>query len=982
MLMSKQAKMPEARIRRRHLSSTVAVVVFGAVLAVAAFQVIRRTEQRRISSEFTRLAENRVKACEYGVAERLAVLESIKLLYDASKNVKRDEFTLFVNPYLSRFRGIKRLEWIPVVPDSQRTQFELAARRDGLEQFQFTEIDPNGQFVRAARRASYYPAYFVEPYIGNEWVLGFDVGASSSVQAILRNVCEAGETFIAEPSVFGAAADALIGFEVFVPVYDANGITYTAEGRRESIRGYIAGVFAPAVIVEEALSRLETEGIDVYLLDVTSGRHHVLYGQGRCESRANSSGVGSSLWSRVSQKSGLQYEASIRVGKRRWMMRCLSTPAFFDANTYSTSWLVLAACLGLTIMLAVYLQTHMTRTAKVENLVALRTDELCKVNEDLENEVAERKKAEKALAEHLDELMKAQTATLNMMEDVERARQELEQTNVELVKATGRANEMAAQAEAANKAKSEFLANMSHEIRTPMNAIIGFSEVLSEQDMLEEQRAHVHTILQSGKALLSLINDILDFSKIEAGKLDIERVNFSLGELLAPIESMSKTTAHKKGIDFRIVIGDNVPAHMCGDSTRLRQCLINLVGNALKFTEQGYVHLNLSLQQQQGKPYVCFIVEDTGIGIEENKQHAIFDSFTQADSTTSRKYGGTGLGLAITKKLAGLLGGDLAMSSEQGKGSIFSLAVPVGLDANEQVNLTRENLVIQPTSESHPQEQLKMSGNILVAEDSLTNQMLVRLLLQKMGFEVTLADDGKKAVENAMAGSFDLIFMDIQMPNMDGYQATQKLRAAGMEIPIIALTANAMQGDREKCIAAGCSDYLTKPIDKQKLRAVLQKYLSALEGDSQENADSVKEQVDEIVQVCTESAPVDDVPADSDGSDPVIDFEQLINRFGDEQSVIELMPVYMEDTEKRMEMLTEAVEAGQAGETEKHAHALKGAAVNFGANSLAEEALELERAGRANDMARATAAFPEVKAQYDKMMAFLSNSERLNQLKH
>ncbi len=590
---------------------------------------------------------------------------------------------------------------------------------------------------------------------------------------------------------------------------------------------------------------------------------------------------------------------------------------------------------------------------ELESRVQKRTAELTTINEQLTEEVAERKRAEENTRE----------------------------INIQLHNSVERANMLAQEATVANQAKSEFLANMSHEIRTPMNAIIGFSEMLAEQNLTKEHKEYIYTIMNNGKALLSLINDILDFSKIEAGKLDIEKTKFSLAELLASIESIAKPNAQTKSISFKIDVGEGVPTHIFSDSARLRQCLVNLVGNAVKFTEEGYVCLSLSVQHRDGDPHVCFDVEDTGIGIAEDKQRTIFDSFTQADSTTSRKYGGTGLGLAITKRLAALLGGSLTLSSNRGKGSVFSLEIPAGVNIEEQSSLSEKDLAIKPTTQPQIADWERLSGSILVAEDILANRLLIKLLLEKMGFDVSLAKDGLEAVEKTMAEIFDMIFMDMQMPNMDGYEATRKIRESGVSIPIVALTAHAMQGDREKCIAAGCDDYLTKPIDRHKLRTTLHKYLSTTDHRVEESVVAINTQIDGLVQFCTEDTNNKDKSPDSEDGEPIIDFDQLINRFGDEESVIELMPTYLDDTRKRMDMLIQAVEKGQADETEKHAHALKGIAVNFGANRLAEAALELERAGRGNDIAVAASLLPDVRSQYDKMITFLSSSGRFAALK-
>jgi len=432
----------------------------------------------------------------------------------------------------------------------------------------------------------------------------------------------------------------------------------------------------------------------------------------------------------------------------------------------------------------------------------------------------------------------------------------LVQTNEQLEMLKKRADLLAEEAVKANKAKSQFLANMSHEIRTPMNAIIGFSNILAEEDLPEEHKKSINIIKESGEGLLMLINDILDLSKIESGQLEIETIDTLLGQLIDPIELLMKPKAVEKNIELQIVKANGLPTMIYTDPTRLRQCLINLLSNAIKFTEQGYVRLKVTLQQDNDRSFVRFDVEDTGIGIAPDKQKMIFESFTQADGSTTRKYGGTGLGLAITKQLAELLGGQITVTSELKKGSVFSLVIPTGIDSTKQSLLDSENAAGGTGAQAKPAAQFAFTGNVLVAEDVETNQMLIEKMLNKIGFDVTIAENGLLAVQKALVQSFKMIFMDMQMPEMNGYDATKALRQKGIKTPIIALTANAMKGDDKECIDAGCTDYLPKPFDPQQLLQVIQKHLSDTETLTKE-INAISSQVNELANLCLEQPPTE-----------------------------------------------------------------------------------------------------------------------------
>ena len=379
-------------------------------------------------------------------------------------------------------------------------------------------------------------------------------------------------------------------------------------------------------------------------------------------------------------------------------------------------------------------------------------------------------------------------------------------------------------AEAANIAKSQFLANMSHEIRTPMSVITGFSDMLMTEEMTKEQLEFAERIRNAGKSLLVVINDILDFSRIEAGKLEVRPADYSLKEILDDVDSVMRPLADKKDLPFEIICSETMPAIIQTDEDRLHQCLVNLVSNAIKFTDQGHVHLKVFIEDKDNSPFIRFDVEDTGIGIPPDMQEHIFESFAQVEKGSTRKYGGTGLGLTITNQLAGLLGGQLTFTSQESKGSTFSLLIPAGVDVVSEMPLEEEKTADKTTPAKETVH--AYLGKVLIAEDDEGCRLLTTKYLERLGLEVTTANDGKEAIEKTLKGSFDLIFMDVRMPHLDGFKATEALHQKGITTPIIALTAHAMEGDRQLCIEAGSDDYLPKPIEHEMLLEILDKYLS------------------------------------------------------------------------------------------------------------------------------------------------------------
>lgn len=399
------------------------------------------------------------------------------------------------------------------------------------------------------------------------------------------------------------------------------------------------------------------------------------------------------------------------------------------------------------------------------------------------------------------------------------------QKNEELVTKNIQLEEVSNQALAATRTKSEFLAVMSHEIRTPLTSIIGFAEALSERSIRTEDRISItKIIIKNGKHLLNIINDILDISKIEANRMDFEKIYFSPVELITDVEEVIKNQFMEKGIQFYIEYDFPLPNIICNDALRIKQIILNLCSNALKFTKAGKVSIKIHCDIANEK--IFFTVIDSGIGLTSEQIDKVFDAFTQADSSTTRKYGGTGLGLSLSKQFAEKMGGTITVESLQDIGSQFCVSISTGKIDPRQL-ITGEPELPEKTDNIKYQHNYfyNVKGSILIVEDNYDNQQLLSIFLADIGAKLTFVENGQQAIDKALNEIYDLIFMDMQMPVMGGLEATKKLRQANYVKPIIALTANAMKNDHDMCIDAGCNGFLTKPINKEKLFQTIYKYL-------------------------------------------------------------------------------------------------------------------------------------------------------------
>ncbi|HEY2256514.1 MAG TPA: ATP-binding protein [Variovorax sp.] len=511
------------------------------------------------------------------------------------------------------------------------------------------------------------------------------------------------------------------------------------------------------------------------------------------------------------------------------------------------------------------------------------------------------------------------------------------------------------QAEASNQAKSDFLANMSHEVRTPLNAVMGLTRLLYQSPLNEEQRQHLELIDNAATSLLALLNDMLDLSKIEAGKLVFEQIRFDVGQWVREAAALHRPVAAKKGLKVDVDIAEDVPWKVAGDPGRLRQVISNLVSNAVKFTDFGRISVSVRMAPHQtelrrDQVRLLFAVRDTGIGIPEEVQKHIFEAFTQADASVTRRYGGTGLGLAICAQLVSMMGGALHVVSRPNEGSAFRFTAVFEQAADEMSVLT----------EPAPLEAMTMQGlHVLVAEDHAVNELLMRELLTQMGCTFHVARNGEEAVQAWKNRRFDVVLMDVQMPVLSGLAATGQIRALEAaspqrgRTPIVALTAHAMAGDRERCLAAGMDAYVSKPVSPALLAQAIQE-ARVSHGSAEEEWPVLDPEFSFDILAPTEA--------------PAVDLQQLVRTLGGDLDVVREIAVAMRsDMAERRVAIRRAIAAHDAAQGQEQAHALKGALSSIGAHYAAKLAKNLESAWREADWEQVSAALEPLTHEVERV---------------